>query len=141
MGELHVYVAGAWLEQATRAKVLIRALRSRGVRITHDWTLPDGHPELTGEKEMVKSEYGLEPRVRRGYALADLRGVREADLLLLAVPAHEGRGAGCFFEAGYAHARGIPLKVAGPNWRATIFSEVAIGCYDSDEEAVRAIAG
>lgn len=141
MSNLRVYVAGAWLEQATRAKPILRMLRDRGILITHDWTLPDGHPQLEGREEIVKSEYGLDPRTRRGYALADLRGVREADLVLLAIPQWEARGAGCFFEAGYAVRAGTPLMIAGPNWKATIFAELAINCFETDEEAVCAIAG
>jgi hypothetical protein len=142
MTDLHVYVAGAWLEQGSRAKPVIRALRSRGVRITHDWTLPDGHPELDGMAEkMVKSGYGLSTVVRRGYALADLRGVREADLVYLAVPGYEGRGAGCFVETGYALALGRPVIFAGQNWKATIFADLGVGRYDTDEEAIRAVCG
>jgi hypothetical protein len=152
MADLHVYVAGAWLEQATRAKPVIRALRSKGVRITHDWTLPDGHPDLAtpaeviggslaGPAPMKKDEYKLDTVVRRGYALADLRGVREADLVYLAVPGYEGRGAGCFVETGYALALGKPVVFAGVNWKATIFADLGIGRYDTDEEAIKAVCG
>lgn len=142
MADLHVYVAGAWLEQATRAKVVIRALRSKGARITHDWTLPDDHPTLaTLAEKMEKSEYGLSTVVRRGYALADLRGVREADLVYLAVPGYEGRGAGCFVETGYALALGKPVVFAGPHWKATIFADLGVGRFDTDEEAIKAVFG
>lgn len=137
----HVYVAGAWIEQSVRAKLVIKALRERGVIITHDWTLPDGHHELQPGRKMEKSESGLSTVVRRGYALADLRGVRESDMVFLCVPATEGRGAGCFVETGYALALGRPVVFAGPNWKATIFADLGVGRFDSDEEAIAAVFG
>jgi hypothetical protein len=136
--QLHVYVAGAWSEQMTRAKPAMSALRKAGIVVTHDWTLP-GEADLTVRPE--KTEQTLSAHQRRGYALADLRGVRQADLVWLVVPPREAYGAGCFFEAGAALVLGIPLFVSGPEWRRSIFCELAAMKFETDAEALAAIVG
>jgi len=37
-----IYIAGAWVEQHTRARPMGEAVRKAGLLITHDWTVPEG---------------------------------------------------------------------------------------------------
>jgi len=89
----------------------------------------------------VGGDSQLTSEARGRYALADMRGVLDADVVWLL--AADDRGAcGSWVELGMALARrethppGLPyVVVSGPRWQRTIFTELADKTFESDEEA------
>jgi hypothetical protein len=152
--ENKVYVAGAWVEQHTRARVWIAKLRAVGITITCDWTRAEGEVIYSSSGKVVTGDSDLDPEDRRKYALADLQGVLDADVVWMMAPDDKG-SAGAWVELGAAlalHAYGMAPQawvqrgpadkhrviVSGPKARRSIFTELA-EIYDTDEEAFAAI--
>lgn len=133
---MKVYVAGAWVEQKERAKPMIAALRKHGVHITCDWTVEES--DRTGGDSSLSSEERLK------YALMDLKGVYDAQVVWLL--AENGKGAcGSWIEFGaalalnrYGHGEKT-LVVSGANWRRSIFTELADHRFEDDGLALEAI--
>ena len=44
-----IYIAGAWVEQHTRARPMMAAVRKAGLTVTHDSTVPEGEICMCGE--------------------------------------------------------------------------------------------
>ncbi len=99
---------------------MMERLRAGGHEITHDWV-----SIIMDRGEANPTDASVEER--RAWADEDLAGVRAADAMVLLMP--EGSGLGCFWEAGYAQALGIPMLVVGQASR-TIFSAGAVCCAD-----------
>ncbi|MDE2022228.1 MAG: hypothetical protein KGI71_04960 [Patescibacteria group bacterium] len=177
---MRVYVAGSWVEQHTRARVYIGKLREAGHTITCDWTQAEGdvcacghhrskHTEtpIAGDSCFpgfpgnpcscpgfngigVGSDSKFSAEDRRKYALADLNGVLDADLVWLLAANTQG-ACGSWVEFGLAIASkadrldwGIRVFhqeyeprviVSGLKARRTIFTELADKLFDTDEEA------
>jgi hypothetical protein len=140
---LKVYVAGAWVEQNERAKPMIARLQAAGVIVTHDWTAPNGFVE-----DGVGGDSKLTDEARKKYALADLRGVFDAELVWLLAANSQG-ACGSWVELGAAltarmlRANMGPIEpfviVSGPKNKRTIFTEIADRLFDTDAEALDAI--
>lgn len=83
----------------------IALLQNAGMRVTHDW-IP------TVQKAIAEgvAESDLDEDRARSAAHEDIAGVIAADVLVLLAPSVTTRGA--WFEAGVAHAMGIPIVVA-----------------------------
>lgn len=96
-GPIRVYVAGKFQDRLKLREVM-EGLRKEGFEITHDWTFED-------EESCTESEL---PEYLTGCAQADLRGVRQADFVLL-FGHPELKGA--LIEAGAALALNIPVMV------------------------------
>jgi hypothetical protein len=129
---LNIYVAGAWIEQDTRVRPWITKLRAAGITITHDWTVAEARPGITSDAE-------LSPEERRAFAVADYNGVRSADVVWLLAP-NENGGCGSWVELGIALGSGIGIVyVSGPRAKRSIFTELALGVFQTDEEAFKHI--
>jgi len=119
---MKVYVAGAWghrnglLQSQVRAACIMA-----GWDITYPWWSYD---QNTAEK-----------------AIEDLRGVRDADVLVVVFEDPSYRYQGCWVEFGYALAKGIPVLVIGnagdaclfmrhPGVRKVEMSDIAAGVYN-----------
>ena len=116
--KLKVYVAGssAHLEECERVMNNIRAL---GDDITHDW--------VAMIRYVGSANSSLSARERSIAAEAAMRGIDEADVVVLATPLALSRG--MMFEFGYAVAKGKPVLMEGEFVREfqelTVFSECA----------------
>jgi hypothetical protein len=121
-----VYVAGS-SKQLDRVKHWMDKLQAAGHTVTHDW------PSLI---EAVGS--ANPPDATRDecwdWAIDDLKGVRDAEVLWFLVP--ETEGAGAWVELGYALARQIPVVCSGV-WSRSIFTSMTT-CYDRDDLAFEA---
>jgi hypothetical protein len=124
-----VYVAGAWVEQHTRARPMLDRLRATGIAIAHDWTVPEGdicacgehrdkHKDggkgacIWGEGELandcqafngigVGSDSLLSREYRLEHSALELSAVRDADVFLLLAPNTQG-SCGAWVELGAA---------------------------------------
>lgn len=95
MTKLNVYLAGASAD-IERCGALMKALHGiPNVRVTYDW--------VAAVKEQGP-EHGLMRSTRRHYALKDRQGVREADVLWLALPPEGVNTDGAWWELGYYQA-------------------------------------
>ena len=102
------YVAGKW-EDRILVRFWHRVLKGKGHEITCDWT----DHEYPGEGQQ---------HLLAGYAMADIKGVRDCDVLiaLFQEPRHYR---GTLVEIGGALALGKPVWVLGPEERSCIFME------------------
>jgi Nucleoside 2-deoxyribosyltransferase len=129
---VNVYVAGAWIEQETRARPWIAKLRAAGIHITHDWTVAEARPGVTSDAELT-------PEERRAFAKADFDGVRNADVVWLLAPNEKG-ACGAWVELGIALGSGIGIiYVSGLKAKRSIFTELAMLACSTDEEAFQHI--
>lgn len=104
---MRVYVAGKFTTpEETRA--VQAACHTAGHAITYDWTT-NHIPTSTGIHDRR--------RLRREYAIADLNGVREADvvLALFTDPTYAYRGT--FTEIGFALAQGKRVLAVCPHYK------------------------
>jgi hypothetical protein len=90
---MRVFVAGSFLDKEKVRKVQA-ALRQAGHEITHDWTQHDGTDD---------------PRILREQALADEKGVRDAQVLIVVLPGRFGTHA----EVGMALISRKPVIFVG----------------------------
>lgn len=125
------YVAGRWTERARAAKV-IAALRAAGHSITHDWTISEEPPGLTGEA--LDDFYDV-------CARKDLQGVLDGEFFVLL---HHPGCRGAFVEFGAALGARIPSVVVGggdcPVTTSPIFYWLPeVQHIDQDEEVVGAV--
>ena len=132
---MKIYVAGA-SKEIDMVERYIRILRDTGHVITVDWCaeirkVGDANPRDLPREENAK------------FAEDDLSGVRQADLFWLLIP--QSNSAGCWIEFGYACAmRRRPISspeifVSGDYGRSIFCALKGVHCYDSHDEALRAI--
>jgi nucleoside 2-deoxyribosyltransferase len=123
-----VYVAGASSERNDRAIVVMSALRAAGIAITHDWTAEhDGGPD-----------WRLTEDERLRHTVDDIRGIKDADLLVALVPLEGVVSTGVWVELGVGIALLKPIFISG--WyQRTIFTERTTSKFASDGELVAAV--
>lgn len=163
---MKIYIAGAWVEQHQRARPMIAAVRAAGLEVTCDWTVAEGDICACGKHRQQHVPFGdggceafngigsggdnqLTAEQRRKYALADLKGVLDADIVWL-LAANDKGACGSWVELGAALAIGqvrsniygrSPIDpitiVSGLKWQRTIFTELAHRTFESDGEALK----
>ena len=122
-----IYVAAAFSERLTRARPAMDRIRALGGAVTHDWTA-DPPPGVTTDADLTDAQ-------RVQLALADYRGVAEADVVWLLAPTDKG-SCGAWVEFGAAIALGKRTVVSGPASRRSIFTEMATRRFETDTEAL-----
>ncbi len=124
---MNIYVAAS-SHEIPRAQKAMNALRKAGHTITSDWTetmLSASGPDDTLDRETL-----------REVAEECMRGVQNAQLLLLLLP--EGTSTGAWTELGIALAEDIFIVVAGTKKRSCFWA-LADDVYDTDDEAIASI--
>ena len=122
---MKIYVA-ATFSDFSRARAAMAQLRAAGAVITYDWTVNvDAYPNDDAPDDHAASE-----------AFSDLRGVRDADAVLVLTQADHARGCGMWIEMGAALAYGTPVYIVGPQRTRSIFCTLAAG-YETDADALR----
>lgn len=119
---MKIYVAAS-SQEIERARQVTQWLHEFSTRLepgeelilTHDWVQiiderGDANPVDAGFTE------------RYQYAMADLVGVRNADVLWLLLPDAEKHSVGCYWEAGYADALGKDIIISGGEPLRSIFT-------------------
>lgn len=99
---MKVYVAGASSEMNERARPMMQALTLLGYEITHDWTKIIDEFILKFNHEQLSLK---DPKVHEYFtksAKGDLKGVRDANVLILLAP--QASSTGAWTELGYALA-------------------------------------
>ena len=111
---MKIYLAGASSDLAAcehwRDKLI-----AAGHVITHDWV-----SDVQAAIACGLRDHDHPPEERRAFALKDLRGVADADLVWIL--SSDGNSIGRWVELGFALAAARPLIGSGP-WR-TIFQDV-----------------
>ena len=121
---MKIYVCGGSSEMDMLAERMVQ-LRAMGHTITHDWIatikeVGDANPRDATHKQRVS------------WSGADLRGVEEADLVWVLLPANTSFG--CAFEAGFALGFGKEVIMSG-DWRRSIFSSQVHARFNEHEHA------
>jgi nucleoside 2-deoxyribosyltransferase len=122
-----VYVAGK-TEDFPRVREAQRLCVERGMTVTFDWTKVIAN--ITGPSGGLKGE--VDDEFRRKCAYDDLRGVREAELLvMLCYP----RQCGTLIEFGVAAEREIPIVIVGTPERDSVFFELdtVVRCHSLED--------
>ena len=91
---MRVYVTTSFVNVA-EARHWLAQLRAIGITISHDWT-----EEGKSIQPPPRSETELPLETQRALAMADIEGIRTADVFWLLSPATGG--VGCWFESGAA---------------------------------------
>jgi hypothetical protein len=155
-GMTRVYVAGSWVERHARAAPMVVRLCQAGLTITHDWAhegdaekikcsdcdgtgfASDGRASsclrCSGTKIATPTDKDRSPEYRRKHAQAELSGVRDADVVWI-MTANGDYSVGSWVELGAALAYHRELIVSGKNCNRTIFTELALKRFETDEEA------
>jgi hypothetical protein len=112
---MKIYVAGASSERA-RVRVFMERSIALGCTITHDWTPVVERFGSCGE--------ALSHDQLRAEAMCDLRGIRDAEAVVVLAPCHEAQTIGAWIELGYAlgcvgnertgRPNPTPIAVVGP---------------------------
>lgn len=149
-----VYISAASQEMARAQAMMGQIAITPTLTNSHDWTksfdVPAGQPRL--------SEAELDPRIRRQFSEADIRGVMRADFFWLLAPGENPRvlgealegvagvsrlfqTKGAWFELGSAEMhrrfRGSPIIiVSGAERLQSIFTEVADFFFETDRLAL-----
>jgi nucleoside 2-deoxyribosyltransferase len=121
---LNVYLAANGREIETTRKAM-QAIRDAGHRITHDWTvgIENQRPADPVERE----------RVRQAAALADVAGIRAADVLVLL---DHDKGFGMYVEMGVAIGLGKPVIVVDERYHQVFFSLPTVRLAETVEQAI-----
>ncbi len=117
MDRIRVYVAGKWQDR-TKIRLWYALLKELGYEITCDWT---AH-EYPGEDEANLLEE---------YAVADIEGVQDCDLLL-AVFEEDLHYRGALVEMGAALALKKPVWILGHSQDSCIFTNHPLVCTFGD---------
>jgi hypothetical protein len=133
---MHLYVAGRFREYR-RIREAIDKLIAAGNTITHDWTRSDefnehGEPMVPiGPGQSVEV---LTDEEARNYAFADIRGVRDADAVVLMA----GDGLyGALIEVGAALALSVEVWIVGDMPRDSVFFYLPlVRRFDTIEEVI-----
>lgn len=128
---MRIYVASRFAAYE-RVRAFVDDMVTAGHEPTHDWTRTpefgrDGHPLLADPE-------ALTPGVACTHAQADLRGVRQADLVVFLADGSDFCGA--LLEVGSACALGVPVWVVAP-WRRSIFWHLPNVTVMPSEDAAR----
>ena len=116
---MDIYVAGKY-ENRKNVRRLMTSIEFLGHGITEDWTRHE--PD--------------EDSVMLGYALDDVRGVRESDLFVLLVnKPYVYQGA--FVELGVAISEDIPIAIIGHMIDGCIFSLIPESRFDTELEFLK----
>lgn len=127
-----IYVAGGFRERTTIVKPYVERLQQAGWEITENWAVRDQDFSYGGDQNVPTA-------TRIAAASANFAGVFSADILWLICPGYSG-ARGSWAEMGIAlglrsfnHA--IKIVVSGPEWRYSVFTELADHKFDTHEEA------
>jgi hypothetical protein len=123
-----VYVAAS-SKQIDRARAAMDRLRAAGHTVTHDWTASIAEVGCANPIDATRQQ-------RRNWALDDLQGVLEADVLWVLMPAdHDSFGAGVEF--GRAIDSDVS-RIVCSGACASIFTSLADAEYGRDDQAFEA---
>lgn len=111
---MRLYVASS-LYNYKNARKTMDVLAHMGHLITFDWTLTVSFGD--GVDAIRPDEAGLSIKDKVDFAFADMRGVREADAMVLL---YKEESIGAFIEMGMAIERGQQIYVIGAN-QFTVF--------------------
>jgi len=125
-----VYVAGSSKEPERAARAM-NALRAADIEVTSTWV------DVIAASGGASNPESITHEQRYDYAIKDVSEVANARVLWLLMPQSPSMGA--FFEFGFARARGHQVLVSGANQYASIFTALAHGRCDTDEEALDVI--
>ncbi len=116
------YVSSSWLNREN-ARALMRALEAQGHEVTHDWTQES--------ESLLETEEG-----RITIVEAALKGILEADRLVLLHPGREGSHFefGCFVVDKVARRKQVYIYMIGKPERETPFYELALRRFVDVEE-------
>lgn len=92
-----IYVAGKWYDKTT-IKICIEILKSEGFEITHDWTATEEEDKKT-DKDCAR------------FAMMDLKGVMDADAIVVIITDANYPYRGTCVECGAALACNKPVFV------------------------------
>jgi nucleoside 2-deoxyribosyltransferase len=125
---MQIYVAGS-SKELDRCEQFVRAVRALGHTITCDWV---------AAMRANAADTLLSPEELRRFAAADLRGVADADLVVLLGPAQSTPSQGCWVEMGYALAMSVPLIYVAPQSapQFCIFTSMIAVQFASDSAAL-----
>lgn len=127
-----LYVAGSSTEMA-RVREFQRLAVAAGWKITHDWTAV---VEGQGDGNPVDAT----PEQCEAWADADLRGVREADIVVFLLPRDGSKSRGTYFEFGFATGIGKETITVATPACVSIFNAKAVrGCAE-DADALALLA-
>lgn len=101
---MKIYIAGS-SKEIHRAERFIALARENGHTITEDWAagMRAAGPESALERSRLTEA-----------AAADLRGIRDADVMWLLIPPVNAPSTGCWGELTYAMALGTPIIASRP---------------------------
>ncbi len=114
---MKIYVAGKWSESKGVKKVM-EMLESRGHIITLDWT---GHVHPDKSKE---------------YAIEDIKGVRECDVLVACMWTPDIFYKGCWVEIGAALALDKKVVIIGHEVSSVFLGHPNVHVFNFKEEAL-----
>jgi hypothetical protein len=123
--ELKVYVAGR-TNMLTEVREIQAVVRKQGGVITHDWT------KIVDEVGGAARDDGVSATRQGEFARGDLRGVREANLVIMVA----GPGlCGALVEVGAALGQDKPVLIYGePERHSVFFHHPAVGKVSTHEQ-------
>lgn len=119
-----LYVASAFAERA-RAAAAVEEAKALGFSVPRDWTLD---VDLKGAHAIERA------------ALANLKGVREADRLIVLLPEDPQSTLGLWVELGAALGSGVPVVLVSTQPARTLpslFCALALGVVSTVREALQ----
>lgn len=128
-----VYVAAASPDYL-RARVVMRELDARGLRVAYDWTW-----DVERARERRRDEASMTVAERIAIYHRDLTALDSATWVWFLVPAIGMGGAGCWCEFQAAIERRKHVIASGPDARRSAFLEQADEIVDSDAAALEYI--
>lgn len=111
---MKVYVAGKWKEVNSVREVMVM-LKGMGHEVTCDWT---GH---------------VSPLKSKQYALEDMEGVRNCDVLLALMPDPTTFYKGAWIEVGMALAFNKLVMIVGKEVNSVFLGHPMVGVYKNEE--------
>lgn len=106
---MNIYISSRGrAQEACRALALL--FERHGHSVTSSWLEED----LSGPVSWADSDWADSERMR-DVAERDIRELDQSDVVLLVAYGCERVPGGVWWEAGYAHAKGIPVKLIGPD--------------------------
>lgn len=82
---LRIYISGSWVEQHTRARPMMAAVRQMGLTVTYDWTVPEGDVCACGDHVTMHAppSEGARPGICKACGCGGFNGIdqgSDADL-------------------------------------------------------------
>jgi len=131
------YLAGGFLEKEMISGYM-RKLEAAGHEITCDWTKAEAAvPGKTSDADLTDQE-------QRRFAMQDLQGVKDADIVWHLVAEYKG-SRGAYVEVGYALALRMPLRplgeggiviASGRDVRKSIFHSLCDSTFGTHDQAL-----